>query len=191
MHDEQIISDLKNHDMSALQYVYQTYRKDFVNWASFKYTIDVEEAEDVFSDSVIDLYQNVITERYKKSSTASLKSYLFEIGKNKILNILNKQKISDTHLKIIANQQDNTYNNTFESSANREIVSKIKELMELIDIKCQKVLTLFFFHGLSMEEIALEMEFKNEDVAKNKKLKCLRRIQQLAFERYDKTDFFD
>jgi|WetSurMetagenome_2_1015567.scaffolds.fasta_scaffold35717_4 RNA polymerase sigma factor (sigma-70 family) len=191
MHDEKIVSDFKNHDMSALQYVYQTYRKDFIKWASFKYTIEAEVAEDVFSDAVIDVYHNVLAERYHKTEKASLKSYLFEIGKNKILNILNRQKISDTHLKIIANQQDKTYNNIFETNKNQEITSKVKELMDLIDEKCQKVLTLFYYHSLSMDDIAAEMNFKNEDVAKNKKLKCLRKLQQLAFNRYDKTDFFE
>lgn len=191
MHDEKIISDFKNHNMNALQYVYQSYRKDFIKWASFKYTIDSEVAEDVFSDAVIDVYQNVLSERYQKSDKASLKSYLYEIGKNKILNILNKLKISDTHLKIIANSQDKTYNNIFEINKNQEITNKVKELLELIDEKCQKVLTLFYFHSLSMEDIAHEMNFKNEDVAKNKKLKCLRKLQHLTFGRYDKTDFFE
>jgi RNA polymerase sigma factor (sigma-70 family) len=191
MHDEKIVSDFKNHDMSALQYVYQTYRKDFIKWASFKYTVEAEVAEDVFSDAVIDVYHNVLSERYHKTEKASLKSYLFEIGKNKILNILNRQKISETHLKIIANQHDSSYNNIFEINKNQEITSKVKELMDLIDEKCQKVLTLFYYHSLSMDDIATEMNFKNEDVAKNKKLKCLRKLQQLAFNRYDKTDFFE
>ncbi len=191
MHDEKIISDFKNHDMNALQYVYQTYRKDFIKWASFKYSVDTEISEDVFSDAVIDVYNNVLSGRYTKSDKASLKSYLFEIGKNKILNILNRQKISETHLKVISYQQDKSYNNIFETNKNQEITSKVQELMELIDEKCQKVLTLFYFHSLSMEDIAHEMDFKNEDVAKNKKLKCLRRLQNLAFDRYDKSDFFD
>lgn len=191
MQDEKIISDFRNHNMNALQYVYQNYRKDFIKWASFKYSIEAEVAEDVFSDAVIDVYQNVLSGRYIKSERASLKSYMFEIGKNKILNILNKQKVSDTHLKVISYQQDKSYNNIFDLNKNQEITTKVQELMELIDEKCRKVLTLFYFHSLSMEEIAAEMEFKNEDVAKNKKLKCLRRLQHLAFERYDKTDFFE
>jgi RNA polymerase sigma-70 factor (ECF subfamily) len=171
--------------------VYQTYRRDFIKWASFKYSIDAEVAEDVFSDAVLDVYQNVLSERYHKSDRASLKSYLFEIGKNKILNILNRQKISETHLKIMAHQQGSSYNNIFEANKNEEISSKVKEMLDLIDSKCQKVLTLFYFHKLSMEEIATEMEFKNEDVAKNKKLKCLKRLQHIAFGRYEKQDFFD
>jgi RNA polymerase sigma factor (sigma-70 family) len=191
MDDEKIISDLKNHDMSALQYIYQEYRREFTKWASYKYTIDIEQAQDVFSEAVIDVYNNVIREKYKKSETASLKSYLFEVGKYKIVNILSTERISGTRLKMMANQQDKTVNNIFEQNKNQEIVNKVKELMELLDIKCRKVLTLYYFHCLSMEEIAREMDFKNDDVAKNKKLKCFRRIQQLAIERYDKTDFFD
>lgn len=191
MQDEKIINDFRNHDMNALQYVYQTYRKEFIKWSTYKYNIETEVAEDVFSDAVIDGYQNILSGRYTRNERASLKSYLFEIGKNKIMNILNRQKIAETHLKVMSYQQEKTINNIFDTNKNKEITSKVQELMELLDDKCRKVLTLFYFHSLSMEDIASEMEFKNEDVAKNKKLKCLRRLQHMAFDRYDKSDFFE
>lgn len=191
MNDEKIIGDLKDHNMIALQYVYQEYRKDFVKWASFKYGIDCEEAEDAFSDAVIDSYLNVINERYKKSETTSFKSYLFEVGENRILNILNQLRKPDTHINNNTNQNDKPCTNIFELNKNHEVIVNIKELMELLEIKCRKLLTLYYFHNLSAEEIVREMNFKNEDAAKNKKLKCLRRINHLAFIRYDKNDSFE
>jgi RNA polymerase sigma factor (sigma-70 family) len=191
MRDEDIIRDLKDHNMGALQYLYQEYRREFVKWAAFAYNIDEAEGDDIFSDAVIDTYQNVISEKYVKSETATLKSYLFEVGKNKILKLLNKQKVSDFHLMRMAMQMERPGNEIADTEISRETVEKIKELIALLDIRCRKVLTLFYFHGLSMEEIASEMEFKSVDVAKNKKLKCLRRMQQLAFERYARTDFLE
>jgi RNA polymerase sigma factor (sigma-70 family) len=191
MQDEKIINSLKNHDMSALQYIYQEYRKEFIRWAAYKHNIELIGAEDVFSDSVIDLYLNVVQEKYKKSENTTLKSYLFEIGKNKILNIIAKKRVSETHLKNIAYRQGNSNNPVMESEIKRELAERTKELMGLLDLKCQKILTLFYFHSLSMDEIAQQMEFKNEDVAKNKKAKCFKRIQQLTFERFAKTDFFE
>jgi RNA polymerase sigma-70 factor (ECF subfamily) len=189
LNEEKLIDDFRKHDIGSLKFLYQEYRKDFVKWASFKYTIGEEEAADVYSDAVIDVYHNIVNGRYQKSSTASLKSYLYEVGKNKILNILNKNRISETHLKIIYSRSDSSYN--LETGKNAEMVEKVKELMNLIDQKCRKVLTLYYFHSLSMDMIAKEMDFKNDDVAKNKKLKCFKRLQALVFERFKRTDFFE
>lgn len=189
LNEEKLIDDFRKHNIGSLKYLYQEYRKDFVKWGSFKYNIDEEEAADVFSDAVIDVYHNIVNGRYQKTGNASLKSYLYEVGKNKILNILNKHRISETHLKIIYSRADSSYN--LETGKNAEMVEKVAELMGMIDPKCRQVLTLYYFHSLSMDMIAKEMDFKNDDVAKNKKLKCLKRLQSLVFERFKRTDFFE
>lgn len=189
LNEEKLIADFKNKNIGSLKHLYESYRKEFIKWATFKFSILTAEAEDVFSDAVIDVYQNIISERYVKTSTASLKSYLFEIGKNKILNILNRQKISENHLKNISYLSGSTVDPV--TTEKTELISKVHELMDMIDEKCRKVLTLFYFHNMAMGEIANEMEFKNEDVAKNKKLKCLKRLQDLAYERISKNDYYD
>jgi RNA polymerase sigma factor (sigma-70 family) len=188
--EETLIKNLKENSTIALQHLYTNYREGFIKWAAFNYNIDKEEAEDVCSDTCIDVYHNIINERYKKTSESSLKSYFYEIGKYKILNIISRGKMTDNHHKIIAERSKESVFMSDAGHHKKEMVEKVKELMDLMDDKCQKVLTLFYFHNLSMELIAEKMDFKNEDVAKNKKLKCLRRLQILTLERYEKTDFF-
>lgn len=191
MQDEKIIYDFKERNTEALQYVYKRYRGDFIKWALFRFTIEEETAEDVFSDAIIDMYQNVLNGKYIKAANVSLKTYLFEIGKNKILNIVNRNKMAGNHLKIIGLQQGMGSYDVFDKERTVEMSIKVKELMQMIDEKCRRVLSLFYFHNLSMSDIASEMDFKNEDVAKNKKLKCLKKLQYITFGRYDKEDFFD
>lgn len=191
MQDEvELIKSLKTQNIDSLKHLYQNYRDGFIKWAAYNYNIDREEAEDVCSDTCIDVYQNIVNEKYKKTNESSLKSYFYEVGKYKILNILNKGKTSETHLKIIGERSKDSYGTSDANQQRKEMVQKVKELMDLLDDKCQKVLTLFYYYNLSMEVIAEKMEFKNEDVAKNKKLKCLRRLQILTLERFEKTDFF-
>lgn len=187
--DEQIISEFKKGSMQSLEYLYKQYRTEFVRWAVYKYKIGNEDAEDVFSDAVIDVYQNIMTGKYTKNQNAALKSYLFEVGKNKILNILNKKNITETHHKRIRAWADDSY--CIDENGLSEIIARVSELMELIDEKCRRVLSLFYYHNLSMDVIARELGFKNDDVAKNKKLKCLKRLQVLAFNRIDSDDMYD
>jgi len=191
MQDEvELIKSLKTQNIDSLKHLYQNYRDGFIKWAAYNYNIDREEAEDVCSDTCIDVYQNIVNEKYKKTNESSLKSYFYEVGKYKILNILNKGKTSETHLKIIGERSKDSYGTSDANQQRKEMIQKVKELMDLLDDKCQKVLTLFYYYNLSMEVIAEKMEFKNEDVAKNKKLKCLRRLQIITLERFEKTDFF-
>lgn len=192
LEEENLIDDLKAGKQEALEFLYETYRKPFIKWASYTYNLDVETAEDVYSDAVIDVYQNVQSERYKKKSTTSFKSYLFEVGKYKILNIFSKSKMAESHSENVYTHNYSHLNVLQDTAQQRkEMVQNVKLLMSLLDEKCKKVLTLYYFHNMSMDSIAGEMNFKNEDVSKNKKLKCLKRLQELTFERYSKSDFFD
>ncbi|MCK9612436.1 MAG: sigma-70 family RNA polymerase sigma factor [Bacteroidales bacterium] len=187
--DEFIINNLKHGQPKSLEIIYQKHRKDFLRWAVYKYNIETEQAEDVFSDAVIDVYHNIVNGRYTKNVNTTLKSYLFEIGKYKILNLLNKNKMSESHLKRIALNTEYSYQ--LEQGGFFDMAKKVNELLLMIDEKCRKVLTLFYFDNLSMEQIAEALKFKNQDVAKNKKLKCLKRIQSLAFGRVSKEDMYD
>jgi len=187
--DEKIISELKDGNTQPLEIIYEKHRKDFIRWVIFKFNIESELAEDAFSDAVIDLYQNIIREKYSKKENTSLKSYLFEIGKFKILNILNKNKVAETHLKRIADNAEHSY--FTEQSGLAELAQKVSGLLIMLDERCRKVLTLYYYQELSMEQIAAKMEFKNQDVAKNKKLKCLKRLQSIAFGRINQEDMYE
>ena len=189
--EDKIINDLKNCNEEALQYLYENYRQQFIKWATYNYHIGLEEAEDIYSDAIIDVYQNIRTNKYTQQNNSSLKSYLFEVGKYKILNLINKKKLNDVHHQNIYHlnvdkRQDSPEVNQF----SEDLAIKVKELMNLLDDKCKEVLTLYYFYNLSMEKIAEKMDFKNDDVSKNKKLKCLKKLQELTFERYEKADFF-
>lgn len=188
--DEEIIIEFKKNNTKHLNYLYNTYRGEFVNWAVGRFSIDNEDAADVFSDAIIDVYHNIVNDKYKKMSGASLKSYLFEIGKNKLLNISAKSKVSEKHLGIIARQESRSYESAYEKNIKTELVTNVRSMLGMIDEKCRKVLSMFYFYNVSMSLIAEKLGMKSEDVAKNKKLKCMKKLQEIVFEKFDKSDFF-
>ena len=57
------------------------------------------------------------------------------------------------------------------------------ELMHVIDElgeNCKKILLLFYFENMSMKEIVAHLPYENEQVVRNKKSKCLKKLEQLV-----------
>ena len=89
MNEKRIISALTNGDSDALKEVYHHYRQPFIMWSSARFSqVDKTVIEDVYSDLVLDFYENIRKGKYKKQ--ASIKTYLFTLGRNKLINITKK-----------------------------------------------------------------------------------------------------
>ena len=76
-------SRLRADDKDALETVYLAYREEFVNFSK-RYKVVGHDALDIFQDSVIVLHQKFVSSQLVLESS-SVKTYLFAIGKNKIL----------------------------------------------------------------------------------------------------------
>ena len=190
MTEKQIVNELRQGNTKVLKQVYNHYKDPFVSWAGMKYnTVARVVLEDVYSDVVLDFYENVTKGKYKRR--ASIKTYLFTLGRNKIVNIINKKithKNKETDL--IGIVESNSIINPETEQHLTENATIIKDLMNQMCTDCRKVLTLFYFHELSMQKIAEKMGYKNANVAKSKKRECFKKLEKLAQQQYEKADFF-
>src|SRR5258708_39689823 len=89
-----IIQKMKNGNNTQLAEIYKAYRSEFVGWAGSHYQCDKEEARDIYQASVITLYDNIIKERLQQLN-GSVKTYLFAIGRNKIMELRRADKKFD------------------------------------------------------------------------------------------------
>ena len=55
------ISYIKNDEDRALRDIYTTHRSACISWLKSSYTLTEEDAKEVFQDSVIILYDNIMT----------------------------------------------------------------------------------------------------------------------------------
>lgn len=163
---------------AAVLEIYRVHREEFLNWAVARYEVSRSVAEDIFQDTIISLYDNI---RKGKLVTlhSSLKTYIFAIGKYKLLNEKAKAgKMGDIpvwepaeydtgHLEILVEEDE------------QEIFRKKMhlEFSKLCD-DCKKVLRLYYFKQLSMDEIAVAMGYKNSNVAKKKKYECFKKLAE-------------
>ena len=149
-------------------------RDEFIQWSAKNYSATSDQAKDAFQEAILDFHQNVIHGKLTEL-TSSLKTYLFQIGKHKLLNILKKDRrmtyndalhmINHGEVDIFMEEENKAY-------TQEQISRAIEQLPE----DCQKVLNLFYFKEYDMETIAREMNYKNSDTAKSKKSVCMKKL---------------
>ena len=152
--------------------LYNLYKYPFLSFALKYYPIEEETAEDIYQESFMIMYQNVWEGKFKDRQ-ASLKTYLFEIGKHKICNYLAKNKLEFIPLQTLSSEWAEQNYDTEEWMEAQTIVN---QLIDEADDICNRILRLFYWERLKMTDIACQLNYKSEQVAKNKKNSCLRRF---------------
>ncbi len=170
-----IILKIRNGDEKPLLEVYKLYRNEFIKWSAKNYKASDEQAKDSFQEAMISFHQNIISGQLTELDT-SLKTYLFQIGKFKIINLLKKESRVVTYndlIHVIKGNELGDYMEEEDKIYNKEQISKaIAKLPE----DCQKLLKLHYFDEFDMESIARELNYKNADTAKSKKSVCMKKL---------------
>lgn len=169
-----ILDKIRSGDDSPIYDLYQLYRNEFIVWSKSTYKCSEEQAKDAFQEAILDFHQNVITGQLTELSS-TIKTYLFQIGKFKLLNIQKKEGRLTYHdaLHLIENGEVSQFMEDENKAYTQEQISKA---IEKLPDDCQKVLKLFYFNEFDMESIAREMEYKNADTAKSKKSLCMKNL---------------
>ena len=175
---ETILHKLQEGKQDALVEVYKLYRNEFIHFAFTNYGCDADNAKDVFQEVVIAFYDNVKSGKLTVLDS-SLKTYLFQIGKFKLINLSKKEarKVTFDGDSLINGQQltENKMADKEEQDFIKETITKfLNEQCE----DCRKVLEMYYFEDLDMKTIAERMGYKNADVAKNKKSICFKKLAE-------------
>jgi RNA polymerase sigma factor (sigma-70 family) len=131
----------------------------------------IEDAEDVFQEGLMVLYDNIMMDRFQGTST--VKTYLFAICRNKWLSILRKRKT------IIPEDFAHIHEQKYLDIDSESIEKFMNNLSE----GCKKVLYAYYFHGATMREITKQLKLKNEQIAKNKKYVCMKKLMDMVIEK--------
>jgi len=177
--DKDIIDKLRSERVSVRSgAIEQVYVKHYplIRAYVLKNNGSTSDAEDIFQDAMIVTYAKVRNRDFEL--TCALQTYIYSVCRNLWLNRLKeKNRFSDF-------MNEGSYVSVAEENFDPLIVEekheRIKKLFAQIDEKCQKVLHLYYFHRLSMKSIAKEMGFANEQVSKNKKSRCLKKLKALV-----------
>lgn len=171
--ETQLQSRMRSDDKSALEYVYKTYKEAFYNYA-LGFNISNIIISDVYQDSVIAMYQNFVMNQLVLEKS-SIKTYLFGIGKYKIYRYLNDEKRIITHKADTLDFEEIQ----LEDDLPTEIQIKLSQNLKLISESCQLILKLFYYRGLTIDEIVEQTEYKDPNTVRSHKSRCLKRLKTL------------
>jgi RNA polymerase sigma-70 factor (ECF subfamily) len=158
--------------------LYTQYRDEFIYWIRKRYNISDEDAKDIFQESVLILRDKVVKDEYD-NSRASVKTFLFGIGKNLCLSMLRKQKPM-VNLSIdssMLEEQDELYDHEKD-----ERLNLVLSLIDKMKGKCKQLIMLYYVEKRKMDFIAKALELKNADTAKATKNRCMKTLRDQAME---------
>lgn len=163
-----VIAGIGSDDGRHVARIYELYRGEFIGYARRCFSLDRAAAEEIYQASFIALYENIRRGKLTGLSV-SLKTYLFRIARNKILNA--RRDAGGKNEQLPEAFADNVSD---EWTTRQEIVYRTVQQMQE---PCSTVLTLFYWERKSMQEIARAMNYAGAQVAKNRKLACMRKLK--------------
>ena len=181
MSENDIIVRIKSGDEQLLGSIYEKYRQEFISWLVRNYNCTIDEAKEIYQLAIVIFYENIVSGRLTEM-TSSIKSYLFAIGKNKMLEQFKFENKFTYNLDGTMNLTSDEY----ESEEKREIEPTLKlveKCLHLLGEPCRSLLDLYYYHKKSMTEIAEQLGYKNTDTAKNQKYKCMKRLKKIFEEK--------
>lgn len=153
----------------------------FIKQGSLKYSIAEEEVASAYSDTIICVINNIVTNKFEERS--SLKSYTYQIFSNKCVDAFrkettNKNKVNnatgiDDFLIVLPDKTKSIIQQLIEKSQRSELKQKLEEIGE----KCKQLL-LLYEDGYSDKEIAKTMLYNSPDVVKTSRLRCLEKLKE-------------
>jgi RNA polymerase sigma factor (sigma-70 family) len=137
------------------------------------------DAEDVFQDALVALYKMARQGRLVPGT--NVEAYLFTICKNLWFKQLRKRR-ETVDLSNEVGAMPELDNFPLYSLLEHEQQDAFAKLLKRFGEDCQKVLVGYYYDKLRMTKIAEMMGYANEQVAKNKKADCMKRLKNFLAE---------
>ncbi len=186
--DNSLIKALKTGNQEAIGKFYLERKAAFINWAEKHFYCRHVEAIDVYQDTVITVYENIVSGKFQQQTDSSLTTYLFAVGKNIFLKKLHKEK--KTKDRIIAEATWHAGEDT-KQKERRMIEDErkhdaITQAFAVMKEPCKSILKHFYYQGLTMKEIAAKLGYKSGQVVKSQKVRCLQALKAYALKNLDR-----
>ncbi len=181
--DKKIIEDIRSDNEkqrdSALKYLYERHYQMALNIVKRKGGTEYE-AEDVYQESIIALYEAIRRNKFRGESKIS--TWLHSTIFNQWSLASRKSKRQQTN-----NIEDFSKEISAEDDSYRqdegELLKVIWNVLEKIGETCKQVLLDYYYHKMTMKEIKEKMGFKSEQVAKNKRYRCKEKLDNFIKEK--------
>ncbi|MEN8186313.1 MAG: sigma-70 family RNA polymerase sigma factor [Bacteroidota bacterium] len=176
-----ILELLKRGDKAMLEKIYVENRETFINFSK-KFGISEFDAADVYQDAIIVFRENAMNGKIN-SLESSISTYLFAIGKYKIFQTLRANSNIDLDSDLELDEKNIEFDvNLFDEKLTKEqrVVAKY---FKMLGERCKEILTLFYYQGYTLGEIAVILEYSTKEVLKSSKSRCIQKLKNLINKR--------
>jgi RNA polymerase sigma factor (sigma-70 family) len=172
-----IAAQLKQEDINEpVQFLYQHYYEG-VAVMIYSKGGNEEDAADIFQETVLTLVEKVKNNQFRGDS--SIKTFMISVAKNLWLHELrtrtrrNKREVNymsgaDTEM---VEDTDRIF-----TKANRWVM---KDIFSQVGDVCTQILTGYYYEDLSMRQLLERFDYENEQVLRNRKSKCMKKLKEL------------
>lgn len=178
MKDEELVHYIRQGQSSlAFRHLYKGYPavERFIR----QHGGSAEEAMDIFQDALVVFCRNAAKPDF--TLDAAISTYLYAVCRFMWKDALvRKNRTSSIDISTLSLES---------AGVNEEALlyqRKVKSLEEVIlglGDKCRRILEAFYYQKTPMRDIAAEMGYRSEQVAKNQKFKCLEKAREIAVQK--------
>lgn len=176
--DQDIIDKLRGDHVSAgIRKIYTDHFQSVVNQVCAAGG-SPEDGADIFQDSVVTLLTKVKTGEFRQES--SIGTYLHAIARNNWLHELRTRERRKNREKNYSYSNDKVIHLP-EPEKNFPVceASLLNELLDQLGDGCRRLLRGFYFEKKKMKDLLLEFDYENEQVLRNKKSKCMKKLKDV------------
>ncbi len=173
--DAKILDLIRKGDEGALVMLYESNRRPVMSLVT-RNNGTADDAEDVLQDSLIVLWERVRAGKFEYK--AKLGTFIYATARNLWLQMLRKKGREVTG-EIDPDGQEDPASSPLETLILSEQAALVSEALDKIGEQCRKLLLLYYWEELSMDEIAVKLGFANADTAKAKKYQCKKALEDV------------
>ena len=178
--DGSLIGALKQPGRAAEDAIKQLYREHY--GLLEQYVLQNQgsrsDAEDIFQETMVAFIRQVEEGKFRAES--SIRTFLYALNRNIWLNELKKRGRSHLREERFAAGEEKlqlAIDGILEQQEhNMELMRSIQNLGD----SCKKILLLFYYEQRPIREILSVVSYQNEQVVRNKKMKCLKKLEEMV-----------
>lgn len=177
-----IIHGIRSGDNTSIDQIYRLYyppiERMIINNHGSR-----EEAQDIFQETVMVLYNKICQTDFKLSS--KLQTFLYAVSRRLWLKQLTRGT-SKYNVELIEEQHEDvlfTDGDLDEHEVKEENFALMEEALNDLGEPCKSILHDFYIDNKSMTEICEKFGYTNTDNAKTQKYKCLQRLKKMFFKK--------
>lgn len=179
--DEALVAALKeNREIDkAVRFLYRQYFEPLSIYTRQNSGND-QDAEDVFQEVIVTFIGIVQEGKFRGES--SIKTFLYSLNRHIWLNELKKRSRMQVRNVKFEQEKEQVDPGIDAYIAGREARQQIMDIIDQLGDACKQVLLAFYYKELSVKEMLAFLPYENEQVIRNKKYKCLKKLEEMLHE---------